>query len=284
MAAITWRPKRWRPGIYFTQAGLWIWVLASAVPFVFMIVTSMKTQTDALSIPPRWTFRPTGSGFAAAWSGSGASPPFSSLLLHSVILTGFITLLTTIFGVLAAYGLSIRALRQRHFISSWILSTYMFPPIVAVVPVFFVETKLHVIGTYPGIIIPEISFNLPIVTWLVRRGIQEIPIEIEEAALIDGASRWRILSRVVLPLAAPVIATAAILTAILAWNEFLFAVSLTNASTETAPAALLGFTGQYGTLWGELSAASLLVTAPMVVLALILRRRLVAGLTLGAIQ
>lgn len=244
----------------------------------------MKTQTSALSIPPSWSFRPTGAEFSAAWSGSGASPPFSSLLLHSLILTGFITLLTTVFGVLAAYGLCLRALRQRHFLSSWILSTYMFPPIVAVIPVFFVETRLHVIGSYPGIIIPEIAFNLPIVTWLVRRGIQELPVEVEEAALIDGASRWKILSKIVVPLAAPVIATAAILTAILSWNEFLFAVSLTTSATETAPAALLGFTGQYGTEWGQLSAASLLVTAPMVILALVLRRRLVAGLTMGAVQ
>lgn len=276
--------KRRSLGEYIGRVGLWFWVVASTVPFVFMVVTSVKGQTAALSIPPRWTFHPTGAGFAAAWSGSGASPPFSSLLLHSVILTSVITLLTTVFGVLAAYGLCFRAFRKRHFISSWILSTYMFPPIVAVVPVFFVETKLHIIGSYPGVIIPEIAFNLPIVTWLVRRGIQEIPMEIEEAALIDGATRWRVLSRIVIPLAGPVIATAAILTAILAWNEFLFAVSLTNASTETAPAALLGFTGQYGTQWGELSAASLLVTAPMVILALILRRKLIAGLTLGAIQ
>lgn len=267
-----------------THIALWIWIAVSAIPFVFVLVTSIKPENAAISVPPAWSFSPTLANFRHVWFGTNANPAFRGLLLHSAIVTIVITALTTLIGVLAAYGLTIRTFRPRRFLSSWILSTYMFPSIVTIVPVFFLESRLHVLGTYPGIILPEISFNLPLVTWLVRRGIQEIPLEVEEAAMVDGASRLNVLGRIVLPLAVPVIATAAVLTAILTWNEFIFAVSLTNGSTETAPVAVLGFTGMYGTQWGQLTAASVLISAPMILLALIVRKRLVSGLTLGAVK
>jgi multiple sugar transport system permease protein/sorbitol/mannitol transport system permease protein len=273
-----------RSGRLLARAALWAWIAASAVPLVFMIVTSVKTRSDALTIPPTWNFRPTASAFSSVWRGGAETPPFRDLLLHSIIITASVTAATTVLAVLAAYGLSQHAFRWRRGLSSWILSTYMFPPIVAVVPVYLVETRLGIVGSYAGLVIPEISFNLPIVTWLVRRGMAELPYEIEEAAAVDGASRLRILRTVVVPLTTPVIATGAILTAILTWNEFLFAISLTNQGTEPAPAALLSFTGMYGTQWNLLCAASLIVTGPMVVLALVLRRRLVSGLTFGAIR
>ncbi|MCU1489929.1 MAG: hypothetical protein JWM85_1334 [Acidimicrobiaceae bacterium] len=271
-------------GAWLGQLGMWAWIALSAIPFVFVLVTSIKPENAAISIPPSWSFSPTFSNFTAVWNGTGENPPFSQLLLHSVIITVAITAATTLIGTMAAYGLTLRKFRPGRFLSSWILSTYMFPSIVTIVPVFFLENRIHALGTYPGVILPEISFNLPIVVWLVRRGIQEIPLEVEEAALVDGAGRWRVLWKVVLPLAVPVVATGAILTAILTWNEFIFAVSLTNGSTETAPVAVLGFTGMYGTQWSQLSAASVLISAPMVILALIVRRRIVSGLTLGAVK
>lgn len=175
-------------------------------------------------------------------------------------------------------------LRSSRFLSSWVLSTYMFPAVVAVVPVYYVENKLGLLGTYPGLIIREVAFNLPIVIWLIRRGIQEVPYEIDEAARLDGASTMRVLFSVIFPLLGPVIVTAGILAAILTWNEFLFASSLGSGATQTAPSALLSFTGQYGTQYNILSAASLMVTAPVVILAFVLRRRLVSGLTLGAVK
>jgi multiple sugar transport system permease protein len=267
-----------------SHAAPWVWIVASAVPVVFMIVTSIKSQSDALTIPPTWDFSPTGSAFSAVWGGGAQTPPFSDLLLHSVIITASVTMATTVLAVLAAYGLSLRAFRWRKKLSSWILSTYMFPPIVAVIPVYLVESRLGIVGSYAGLLIPEIAFNLPIVTWLVRRGMAELPYEVEEAAAVDGASRLRILRSVIIPLTMPVITTGAILTAILTWNEFLFAISLTNQGSEPAPGALLSFTGMYGTQWSLLCAASLIVTGPMVLLALVLRRRLVSGLTFGAIR
>lgn len=262
----------------------WVWIVFSAFPFVFMVTSAFKTRTDATSIPPRWVFQPTLESFSQAWNGTQGSPEFRQLILNSTILTASVTVLTLAVGVLAAYALTLRHFGPRRFLSSWVLSTYMFPAVVAIVPVYYVENRLGLLGTYPGLVVPMVAFNLPIVIWLVRRGIQEVPYEIDEAARLDGASTLRILWSVVLPLLGPVIVTAGILTAILTWNEFLFASSLGSGSTQTAPSALLSFTGQYGTQYNILSAASLMVTAPVVVLAFVLRRRLVSGLTLGAVK
>ncbi|MCW2722375.1 carbohydrate ABC transporter permease [Pseudonocardia sp.] len=266
------------------RIGLLLWIALSAVPLLFMVITSFKPQNLALANPPVWKFAPTGSNYTDILQGTGGAPNMAPLLVHGLIVTGVVTVFTVAFGALAGYGLTIKTFRQRRFLSSWILSTYMFPSIVTVVPVFFFESNIGVLGTYPGIIIPEIAFNLPIVVWLVRRGVEDIPIEIEEAAMLDGLSRIGILRRIALPLAMPSISASFIVTAILVWNEFTFSLMLTSSATEPAPAAVLQLTGMYGTQWGLLCAASVAIAAPAILLALVARRRLVSGLTFGAVK
>lgn len=276
--------KRLRPPVILGQIGLWLWIACSAVPIVFMIVTSMKPENIALANPPVWNFSPTASNYHDILTGRGGAPDMTPLLIHGLIITVVVTLFTVAFGTLAGYALTIRSFRQRKFLSSWILSTYMFPSIVTVVPVFFFESHVKILGTYPGIIIPEIAFNLPIVTWLVRRGVEDIPAEVEEAGMLDGLGRLGLLRRLVLPLAVPSISAGTIVTAILVWNEFTFSLILTGSGTQPAPAAVLELTGMYGTQWGFLCAASILIAAPPILLALIARRRLVTGLTFGAVK
>jgi ABC-type glycerol-3-phosphate transport system permease component len=279
-------PTRKRPAAASVvgQIGLWLWIALSAVPLAFMIVTSFKPQGLALANPPVWKFAPTGSNYTDVLQGAGGAPNITPLLVHGIIVTCVVTFFTVAFGALAGYALTIKTFQQRRFLSSWILSTYMFPSIVTVVPVFFFESNIGLLGTYPGIIIPEIAFNLPIVVWLVRRGVEDIPIEIEEAAMLDGLSRMGILRRIALPLAMPSISVSFIVTAILVWNEFTFSLMLTSSATEPAPAAVLQLTGMYGTQWGLLCAASVAIAAPAILLALIARRRLVSGLTFGAVK
>jgi ABC-type glycerol-3-phosphate transport system permease component len=276
--------KRLHPPAILGQAGLWLWILVSAVPIVFMIVTSIKPQSVALANPPVWNFTPTAGNYRDILLGQGGAPDMTPLLVHGLIITAVVTVCTVVFGTLAGYGLTIRSFRQRKFLSSWILSTYMFPSIVTVVPVFFFESQIKILGSYPGIIIPEIAFNLPIVTWLVRRGVEDIPGEVEEAGMLDGLGRLGILRRLILPLAVPAISASTIVTAILVWNEFTFSLILTSSGTQPAPAAVLELTGMYGTQWGMLCSASVLIAAPPVLLALIARRRLVTGLTFGAVK
>jgi ABC-type glycerol-3-phosphate transport system permease component len=174
--------------------------------------------------------------------------------------------------------------RPRRALSSWILSTIMFPPIVAVVPVFILAGKLQLTDTYPVLVIPYAAFNLPMVIWVLRSTINQIPREVEQAALVDGATRTGVLLRVILPLVMPGVATAAILSIVLSWNEFLFALTLTREHVKTAPVGVAEFTGLFGTQYGYLTAASVVIVAPILVLVMILRRRFVSGLTFGAVK
>jgi ABC-type glycerol-3-phosphate transport system permease component len=264
---------------------LWIWLLAGLFPLLFMVLTSIKPEGIARNIPPKWLFTPTFEHYTQLLtSGGGSSVTFGRLLFNSAAVTLGSTLLTLACAVPAAYALAMRTFRSRKALSSWILSTYMFPPIVAVIPVFIFAGNLGIVDTYPVLIIPYAAFNLPIAIWILRSSVLQIPYEIQEAAFVDGASRWQLLSKIIWPLLVPAVATAAILCAILSWNEFLFALSLTRSAAKTAPVGVQEFTGMYGTQWGPLTAAGTMIIAPILVLTLILRRRIVSGLTFGAVK
>jgi ABC-type glycerol-3-phosphate transport system permease component len=269
------------------KAGVWVWVAVALVPFVFMVVTSLKPGSLANSVPPVWNFSPTLANYKAIFSagGTASSQSFGPLLEHSAIVSLCSTLLAVAVGVPAAYALTLKDFRPRRFLAMWILSTIMFPPVVAVIPVFILASNLGLIDTYPVLIIPYAAFNLPMVVWILRSTIAQVPPEIEQAALLDGASRPGALVRVILPLIAPGIATAAFFSTTLSWNEFLFALTLTRDAVKTAPVGVQEFTGgQFGTEWGLLTAASTVIVAPILVLTMILRRRFVSGLTFGAVK
>ena len=264
---------------------LWAWLLIGLIPLVFMLITSIKPAGLANQIPPAWLFQPTLENYASVLSaGGGKSETFGQLLLNSAIVSLGATVLAIAVGVPAAYALTMRDFRARKGLSSWILSTYMFPPIVAVIPIFVFAGKLGLMDTYPVLIVPYAAFNLPIVVWILRSSILQLPYEIQEAAMMDGASTWNILRRIIWPLLVPSVATAAVLTIVLSWNEFLFALSLTRSGAKTAPVGLQQFTGMYGTDWGDITAAATLIVAPILVLMIILRRQMVAGLTFGAVK
>ena len=278
------RPRR-NLKVMAGRLGLWVWLLATMVPLVFMVTTSFKPEGVARSLPPTWLFRPTFDNYRhVLLGGDGLSQGFNQLLAHSAVVTVGSTLLTIVVAVPAAFALAMRTFGARKFLSSWILSTYMFPPIVAVIPVFIYAGRIGLIDTYPVLIVPYAAFNLPIAVWILRASVLQIPYEIQESAMVDGASQITILRKIIWPLLLPSVATAAILSAILSWNEFLFALSLTRSSAKTAPVGVQEFTGMFGTQWGALSAAATVIIAPIVVMTLILRRRIVSGLTLGAVK
>jgi ABC-type glycerol-3-phosphate transport system permease component len=272
-------------GALIGRIGVWLWLLATMVPLLFMVITSVKPEGIARTLPPTWLFRPTFENYRhVLFGGDGLSQGFNELLLHSAVVTLGSTLLTIVVAVPAAYALAMRSFRARKFLSSWILSTYMFPPIVAVIPVFIFAGKLGLVDTYAVLVVPYAAFNLPIAVWTLRASVLQIPYEIQESAMVDGASQFMILRKIIWPLLIPSVATAAILTAILSWNEFLFALSLTRTEVKTAPVGVQEFTGMFGTEWGSLTAAATVIVAPIVVMTLILRRRIVSGLTLGAVK
>lgn len=265
---------------------VWLVILIALVPFIFMLTTSFKPSGEALAIPPKWLFQPTLANYEQIISGQTvSSQSFLWLVWHSVVVATVSTLLTLIIALPAAYALARIRFRGRHFLSTWILSTIMFPPVVAVIPVFILAGNLQLFDTYPVLIIPYTAFNLPIVIWILRSTIFQLPVEIEEAAFIDGCSRLHMMFRIILPLVGSGLATGAILSFILCWNEYLFALSLTRSDVLTAPVGISEFTGgMFGTQWGPLTAASTIVLLPIIVMILVLRRRLISGLTLGAVK
>lgn len=266
---------------------LWLCVLFALFPILWMILSSLKPAGIVQAIPPVWSFTPTLQNYNDVLNGSGSasgSTPMSALVAHSAVVATLSTLLTLATALPAAYALARLRFRGKQSLAAWILSTIMFPPVVAVVPVFIFAGQLNLMDTYPVLIIPYTAFNLPVIIWLLRGFVRQIPEEIEEAALMDGASRVGVVRRVVLPLVAPGLAAAAILSFLFCWNEFLFALTLTRSAVKTAPVGVTQFTGMYGTQWGDLTAASTVIAAPVLVLTLILRRRIVQGLTFGAVK
>ena len=263
----------------------WLWVLMALVPFLFMLTTSLKPRGAAQAVPPQWIFTPTFEHYTTVLGGAtSASQAILPLLFHSAVVATATTILTLGVGLPAAYALTLPKFRARRFLSKWILSTLMFPPVVAVIPVFILAGQLNLTDTYPVLVVPYTAFNLPIVIWILRSSILQVPKEVEEAAFVDGCNQFQLLYRVILPLVATGLATAGILCVILSWNEYLFALVLTRADVKTAPIGVNEFTGMFGTDWGSLTAAAVAIVAPIVVMTIALRRHMVEGLTLGAVK
>ncbi len=204
---------------------------------------------------------------------------------NSLIVAGATTVLAVSLGALCAYALARLRFRGRGVLVAAILAASMFPQIAIVSPLYLMLRALGLIDTYPGLVLPYLTFAMPLTIWLLVGFFRELPRELEEAGMVDGASRLRVLREIVLPLALPGLATTAILTFLYAWNEFLFALSFTlGPERYTVPVAIALFRGQYQVPWGEILAGALVATVPVALLVLVFQRRIVAGLTSGGVK
>jgi ABC-type glycerol-3-phosphate transport system permease component len=201
----------------------------------------------------------------------------------SLIVAAMTTVLCVSLGALCAYALARLRFPGRSALLAFVLAVAMFPQISVVPPLYLVLRSLGLIDTYPGLVLPYLTFAMPLTIWLLLGFFRQLPPELEEAARVDGASRLRTLLEVVLPLSAPALATTAVITFIYCWNEFLFALSFT-LEHKTVPVAVALLRGQYRMPWGEVLAASMLSTAPVALLVLAFQRKIVAGLTTGAVK
>lgn len=206
-----------------------------------------------------------------------------SAIRSSLIVAGSTTLLCLSLGSLCAYALARLRFPGRTTLLSFVLAVSMFPQISIVPPLYLVLRELGMIDTYPGLVFPYLTFAMPLTIWLLLGFFRQLPPELEEAARVDGASRLRVLFEVVAPLSAPALATTAMLTFIYCWNEFLFALSFT-LENQTVPVAIALLRGQYRVPWGQVLAAAMLSTAPVAALVLLFQRRIVHGLTSGAVK
>ncbi|MFM0322667.1 carbohydrate ABC transporter permease [Caballeronia glebae] len=260
--------------------GLVVVFMSSVFPFYWMVTTSLKSQADALAYPPKWLFSPTFHHYSAALF----EHDVAGSLLNSLIIASSTTVLAILLGAPAAYALARYEFRGKEDLWFWFISNRMVSPVVLAVPFFLIATKLDLVDTHIVLILLYLTFSLPIVVWICTDQFRNIPVELDEAARLDGASPWRVFWRINLPLAMPGIVVSAIFAFIFSWNDLLYALVLTRSDAITSPVAATSYMSGYELPWGEIMATGTLIVLPMVVFALAVSGRLVQGLTMGAVK
>lgn len=214
-------------------------------------------------------------------------PQFPAALWNSLGIASLSTLLAVLLGMFAAYAIVRLEFPGRRLVLAGALSVAMFPPVAVIGPLFDLWRTVGLFDTWPGLILPYMTFTLPLAIWILAAFFREIPWELDKAARVDGATPLQAFRRVIVPLAAPGVFTAAILVFMFAWNDFLFAIALTSTNNaRTVPAAIAFFTGssRFELPTGSIAAASVVVTVPIIVMVLLFQRRIVTGLTAGAVK
>lgn len=264
-------------------------IIYCLLPFYWMVVSSLRLptmgrSTDFIPNPP------------SIENYVGVFDPrnqFTSAIINSVVVSTVTTLLTLVFGILAAYALARLRFRMKGVVLAIIIACSMFPGITLLIPLFKLFTgaypaiPINWMNTYQALIIPSLSFGLPLCVWNLTAFFRQLPVELEQAAMVDGCTPGQAFMKVIMPLAAPGVFTTAIITFIAVWNEFMIANTFaTRADMYTTTVAVSKFTGQYGydTPWGTIMAAGVIMTIPLIALVLFFQRRIVAGLTAGGVK
>ena len=258
-------------------------LLYALVPVVWIISLSLKKPEDIAD----GKFLPTGGVTFDNYDAAFSEDIFNAALVNSLGIAAIATVISIVLAAMAAYALARLNFAGKAVILSGALAVAMFPPISIVGSLFDMWRAIGLFDTWPGLIIPYMTFTLPLAIYTLSAFFREIPWELEQAAQVDGATPFQAFTKVIVPLAAPGVFTAAILVFIFAWNDFLFANTLPSTdAARTVPAALAFFTGasQFEDPTGVISAAAVVVTIPIIIMVLIFQRRIVAGLTAGAVK
>lgn len=264
--------------VFLVCAPALIWTL---YPLIWVVFSSFKPEQDQFAIPPMWF----GSQFTLEnYYRFFSDSSFLKTLINSLNITFLSTLLSLLLGIPSAYGLSRFRIRHKNAISIGVLAVRMLPPIVMVIPIFLLARTFRLLDTYTVMVIVGAFFSVPFVIWMMRGFFDEVPLELEEAAMVDGSSRAYAMWRVIVPLTAPGIAATAVLSALIVWNEFLYALVLTGTNTRTLPVLVNSFVSEKAVNWGVMSAAGVVTALPLVVFGLLIQKHLVRGLTVGSIK
>jgi ABC-type glycerol-3-phosphate transport system permease component len=256
-------------------------VVAMAFPLYWAVVSSLTPEANLYQTPTLAPRGLTGEHYAALFAAQAFWRPLSNSLIVAATTTAFCVLA----GSLAAYAIARLEFRGKAPLLTLMLVASLFPQITLVNPLFLLLRALHLIDTTAGLVLPYFTFAMPLAVWFLTATFRQLPLDIEHAALVDGASRLRVLWEIVLPLAWPGIATTCVLTFIYCWNEFLFALSFTTRSEhQTVPVAVAFLRGRYQIPWGQVLAATVVTSAPVVVLVTLFQRRIVGGLSAGAVK
>ena len=265
----------------FSPWGIVAWLvgLGFFFPVFWMVLTSFKQESDAATNPPTLFFTPTLDQYSAVFE-QGIGPA----MLNSLFATGMSTILVLLLGVPAAFALSLRPVRKTSDALFFFMSTKMLPVVAAILPLYVIVSNLGLLDNIWALIVLYTSMNLPIAIWMMRSFFLEVPGELLEAASLDGASLWRSVREVILPLVSPGIAATALICVIFAWNEFFLAVNLTAVNAQTMPVYLVGFIAGEGQYWAVLSAAATMAALPVILCGWFAQNKLVRGLSFGAIK
>lgn len=259
---------------------VWICTLFSAYPIWWMVTTALKNRVDAFSIPPKILFTPIVDNFQSVLSSGNFMNAYKNSLLVSVSTC----ILALILGLPMAYALARFQIPKKRGIMMWLLSTKMAPAIMIAVPYYVVFQRAGLTGSYFGLIIIYLIFNLAFTVWMLKGFFESVPIDLSEACRVDGASRLKSMFLVEIPLIKGGIAATMVICFITVWNEFLLALVLSSHRTQTTPVAIQNFISFEGIRWGEISAAGVLVALPAIILGVAVRRYLITGMTMGAVK
>ncbi|HYQ69748.1 carbohydrate ABC transporter permease [Actinophytocola sp.] len=268
---------------WLLNLGIAIIVIYCLVPFYWMIVSAFRRPNDVgdnSPVPSPWSL----GNFDAVFQ---PSVGFWRSLVNSLVVAGATTLLTLIVGTFAAYTIARLDFKFKNIVAGIIIATSMFPGVALIVPLLKLFTDIQWINSYQALILPDLSFALPLAVWTLATFFRQMPKELEEAAMVDGLTRGQAFRKVILPLAAPGMFTTAIITFIAAWNEFIIALTMVNEKDiQVATVTIAQFTGAsgYDSPFGTKMAAGVIVTVPLVVVVLIFQRRIIAGLTAGGVK
>lgn len=268
-------------GTPWGQFGLLVLIILLCVfPFYWMVTTSLKTQVVALEAPPVWIFEATLDNYREALFDDGVL----QTLVNSLIIAVCTTMLALALGVPAAFALARFEFRFKKDLWFWFITNRMVSPIVLALPFFLIARNLGLLDKHITLILIYLTFNLPIVIWIVTDQFRGIPYDLDEAAKLEGASQFRIMRSICLPLAMPGVAVSAIFSFIFSWNELMFGLILTRTDAKTAPAMAVSFMEGYNLPYGKIMATSTLIVIPVLIFALIASKQLVRGLTMGAVK
>ncbi len=275
----------------------WSIVALFAFPLYYWITVAFKDAREIFDIPPNvWSFTPTFKNFEEVFGISlgfeqqrevlpgGGNFRMGPRLWDSIVIAVLSTALAIALSTLAAYALSRMDFRGRHHFVAWVLSTRMMPPVAVAIPMFFIYKNFGLLDTYTGVVLIHALMNLPLAVLLLKSFFDDIPRDIDESAIVDGASRWTIFRRIILPMAKGGIAATAVLCFIFSWTEFLFVLTLTQTEIKTVPVVSSTFVTSTGTAWGNMAALGAAAMIPAFIFVLLVQKQLVRGLTLGSLK
>lgn len=260
--------------------GLTIVIIAWVVPVAWVVITSFKPKGDIFTNPPTLIFSPTFDNYITAVTGYG--------ILHGILNSAIITVTNSILALLvsipAAYAYASLRFRFSKFLSFYTLLTQMAPPISLLIPIYFMYSKTHLLGSYAGLVIVYLTITIPFSIWILISYFQDVPKALEEAAYVDGASRLSTLVRIIVPQVRGGIAVAAIFAFINSWNEFIYALTLSGYETQTVTVAIFSFLGADQSLWGPFAATGTMIMIPLILVAFFAQKHIVRGMSFGGVK